>query len=128
MGHAVVVLSTLTLASLNACVVPTEPEPTIRVQVQGTVTAADGGSPIAGAVLVAWSLAGLQLNFLARDTTDVSGDYSLSFGVARNCPLFRMDASHPGFVTRYFSVLAGRSIQCTEEPQTIDVQLVREPT
>ena len=117
------------MASLNACEWPPETEePTIRVQVQGTITAADDGSPIAGAVLELSSVAALQLDLLARDTTDASGDYSLSFVVARHCPAWRMVASHPGFVEQYFSFLARQNINCTEEPQTIDIQLVRKPT
>ena len=129
MRRAFVLLATLTLTSLNACASPTESEePTIRIQVLGTVTAADDGSPIAGAVLEVYSTAGLQLDLLARDTTDASGDYSLSFVVAMNCPLFRMDASHPGFREQYISILGRQNIHCTEELQTIDIQLQREST
>ncbi len=47
MRRTIVLLATITLASLNACEVFDVGELTIRVQ--GTVTAADDGTPVAGA-------------------------------------------------------------------------------
>ncbi len=100
-------------------------EPETTIQVQGTVTAADDGSPIAGA--------SVQVSkFLSDQTTQVQtnnqGDYSLSFldtGCSPERGLFFIWASADGFQLLFLG--AGKtSVRCTEELQTIDFQLERE--
>ena len=62
-----------------------EPEPFGPfIRVEGTVTAADDGTPVAGAEVRVWDFCiGDSCTPPAQDTTDTSGDYSLSFvGVA----------------------------------------------
>ena len=103
-------------------------EPTIRLE--GTVTAADDGSPIAGAPVHVFS--GLSDPTIhARVTTDSSGFYSLSFATEGGCheDEFNITVAGPGF--RPFSPLflwSGNSgIRCTDEVQTLDFQLERIP-
>ena len=177
MRHAFVLL---TLASLNACAYggvgswdPTPEEtveatatlfgllskspPTLRLQVQGTVTA-DDGSLIAGAVVKAegfcredcigtfastttddWrhSLSSCRercTGTFASTTTDDSGRYSLSFSFSfvtwEKCAdgnfLLEagIEASAEGFLLRLW-YLSDPHIRCTEEMQTIDLQLER---
>ena len=120
MRRTIVLLATITLASLNACELFDVSEG-LTIRVQGTVTAADDGTPLAGVTL-------LVLGFGVRPaeegyTTVASGDYSLSFLVPR-CgeSQKRIMVSHPGFLNSTVGMT------CTEELQTIDVQLEREPT
>ncbi len=114
MRRTIVLLATITLASLNACELFDVGELTIRVQ--GTVTAADDGTPVAGVTL-------LVLGFGIRParegyTTVASGDYSLSFLVpACGESQKRILVSHPDFLESTVGMT------CTEQLQTIDVQL-----
>ncbi|MCH7683411.1 MAG: carboxypeptidase regulatory-like domain-containing protein [Gemmatimonadetes bacterium] len=94
-----------------------EPD-SFTILVKGTVTAADDGTPVAGATVGVFGFAG---SFGRRDTTtDASGHYSLSF-VVHKCSesskgiIFR----HPGFHLDRILVVA-----CRAGLQTIDVQLV----
>ena len=129
MRHAFVLLATLTLASLNACGLFTGPELTIRVQ--GTVTAADDGSPIAGArVKVRGTcLFSCDPPTFGLTRTDESGSYSLSFDREGRCndATFVLEFRAEGFRFRGF-FHSDPHITCTEELQTIDVQLEREST
>ena len=95
---------------------------------QGTVTAADDGSPVAGAVLeVKYLLCFRDCTTLARDTTDASGNYSLSF-VVDPCLALLTVVTHPGFLVESVGgVFDSRQIDCTEELQIIDIQLERIP-
>ncbi len=108
----------------------TEPEPTI--QVQGTVTAADDGSPIAGAVVQVSKMGWTSGSVRDGVRTNDQGDYSLSFVEKGYCPedLFTISASADGFQSLSFSVWRNdpNRVRCTDEPQTIDLQLVRETT
>ncbi len=70
------------------------------IRVRGTVTAADDGSPVEGAVLEVWGIVLVELTRLAQDMTDASGDYSLSF-VVDPCPAMRLDATRQGFLDEY---------------------------
>ena len=88
-------------------------EPTIRLE--GTVTAADDGTPVAGATVGVFG-------FGARSgtTTDASGDYSLSFVVSLCSESSKgITVRHPGF--RLDRIVA---ISCREGLQIRDVQLV----
>ncbi len=120
MRHAIVLLATLTLTSVNACGLADVGDG-LTIRVQGTVTAADDGTPVAGVTL-------LVLGFGFRPaqegyTTVASGDYSLSFAVPKCGESQKtMMASHPGFLDSTVGMT------CTEALQTIDVQLEREPT
>ena len=101
-------------------------QPTILVE--GTVTRADDGSPIPGMSVVVWQ-SGATLGELtvASVTTDGSGRYSLSFETERGCStylLFTRDRTLR-FYPQHFDNAAG--IQCTDEVQTFDFQLERNP-
>ncbi len=122
-----VFLCLVTLLVCAACT--TEPETTM--QVQGTVTAADDGSPIVGAsvqVLVAGFTSG---ELRTRVQTNNQGDYSLSFIEMGFCPeaLFTISASAQGFKSvALWGLLVepdATHLRCTDEPQTIDFQLER---
>ena len=118
MRHAIVLLATLTLTSVNACGLADVGDG-LTLRVQGTVTAADDGTPLAGVTLLV-----LGFGFhpaVEGYTTVASGDYSLSFTVLR-CGESekRIIVSHPGFLDSTVGMT------CTEELQTIDVQLERE--
>ena len=112
---------------------PTEPETPretvpLTIRVQGTVTAADDRSPIAGAeVKVTHCLFCSVPPTLARTTTDDSGRYSFLFDwEEREChevSLF-LGVRAEGFFFRGFF----GDITCTEELQIIDVRLTRLPT
>ena len=114
---------------------------TVAIQLQGTVTAADDGSPVAEAVLeVRELLCTGSCPTFAREMTDASGDYSLSFVVdpqdfslslvVEGCPaLFLMVVTHPGFlVANIGGIFNPRGhVACTDELQTLDIQLERIP-
>ena len=126
MRRAIVLLATLTLTSLNACELFMGPE--LTIQVQGTVTAAADGSPIAGArVKVRGScLFDCDPPLFAFTTTDDSGSYSLSFDRREamcSDATFVLEFRAEGFSFRGFYGVGGPHITCTEELQTIDVQL-----
>ncbi len=124
MRRAIVLLATLTLTSLNACELFTGPEPTI--QLQGTVTAADDGSPIAGAEVkvTGGCIFSCTPPTYARTTTDDSGRYALSFGTEGGCKAYILTASDLiRFVSQFREGAAG--VRCTDEVQTFDFQLER---
>ncbi len=99
--------------------------PTIRVE--GTVTAADDGTPVVGAEAVVWDFCFNDCTPPAQDITDASGGYSLSF-VAVECTFMpgRIFVTHPDFFLATFGMI-GPNLTCTEELQTFDVQLLRNP-
>ena len=111
------------LVTLFVCAACSVVEPETTIQVQGTVTAADDGSPIAGATV--------QVSkFLSDQTTQVQtnnqGDYSLSFtGCSPESLLFIL-ASADGFRYLFLGSYQDTGVRCTEELQTIDFQLERE--
>ena len=118
-----VLLATLTLASLNACElgIMGPDVPGVTIQVQGTVTAADDGSPIAGA-RVRVDPAFIPSRGVAEARTDASGRYSLSFEQEGCNPLFlSLDVSA--------NLFFGRSVgfRCTNRLQTRNFQLERVP-
>ena len=127
MRRAIVLLATLTLTSLNACELFTGPELTIRVR--GTVTAAEDGSPIAGAEVKVRGpcLFSCDPPTFGLTYTDESGGYALSFDRrASRCTdsTFVLEVRAEGFRYQgFFSSVTDAHVTCTEELQTIDVQL-----
>ncbi len=104
-------------------------EPTIRVE--GTVTSADNGSPIDSVrILVHFtevfsepSLRFTKTN-VASATTDATGRYTLSFGTEGGCKAYTLTASATiHFASQSRKGAAG--IRCTDEVQTVDIQLER---
>ena len=133
MRRAIVLLATLTLTSLNACELFTGPD--VTIQVQGTVTAADDGSPIAAAVMVTGGcMFSCTPHMYAYTTTDDSGRYSLSFATGEECAegnfLIQsgIEVSAEGFLLTDLWSPGDPHIRCTEEIQTFDFQLEREST
>ncbi len=105
----------------------TEPsEPTIRLE--GTITAADDGSPIAGAnISVGFSTGFLSTTTIASDQTDASGRYALSFetkGVGCK-DYFVFVVANPLFLP---NLSFDSGLRCTDKVQTLDFQLERETT
>ena len=129
MRRVSVLLATLTLASLQACGKVGIMEPDVTIQVQGTVTVADDGSPIAGVPVLVFS--GVWGPTHARVTTDASGFYSLSFATEGGCHEDEFDITVGGLFFRSFRGLllwSGNSgIRCTDELQILDFQLERIP-
>ncbi len=141
MRHAFVLLATLTLASLNGCTYKAggwrlTPEAewaagaaalglvgllvssSTRLQVQGTVTAADG-SPIPGISIVVW-----QSGVPVADTrSDASGRYSLSLAKGRLCKrnYWVGVVANP----RFFARFGPSEIHCADRDLTVDFQLER---
>ena len=103
-----------------------EPEP-VTIRVEGTVTAADDGSPVVGAEVVVVRIRFLRENItLATDSTDTSGRYSLSFDNTDCVGNFvAFSITHPDFFLKSIGVIHDPHVNCTEELQTIDVQLDR---
>ena len=106
------------------------------MRVLGTVTAADDGSPIAGAS-VRFVYHEQTSNFLSwinstadRSTTDAQGHYSLSYVKEGFCgdSLFHLVANAQGFAEEWIWFTQDPHITCTERLQTIDLQLERETT
>ena len=105
------------------------------IQVQGQVTAAEDGSPIAGASVElryreATSIASWTSRHLALSITDAQGHYSLSYVKEGGCgDLFSLVVKAQGFTSEGISSLFDDPhITCTEEVQAFDVQLEREST
>ncbi len=100
-----------------------------NIRVEGTVTAADDGSPIAGASV---SVGKFGRDQNTQVQTNNQGDYSLSFiDTACSESFFLISASADGFrllliASSSFDDTIG--VRCTQEPQTIDFQLERETT
>lgn len=115
-------------------------EPDTTIQVQGTVTAADDGSPITGASVEVF-VPGFGFGpteVRTRVQTNNQGDYSLSFIEMGFCPesLFRISvsaqgfqsvtqSSHSVFIANLFVGPDTTHVRCTNEQQTIDFQLMR---
>ena len=119
-------LCLVTLFVCAACT--TEPETTI--QVRGTVTAADDGSPIAGATVTVSESGLTSLSSRARVQTNNQVDYSLSFFIETGvCPesVLNIVAEAQGFQLQAFFGFSDAPdeprVRCTDEPQTIDFQL-----
>ena len=112
------------------------PGPALTIRVEGTVTAADDGSPIVGALVKVWDFCfGDDCTPPAQDTTDGSGDYSLSFVsdrcVPENVPVRipgHIIVTHPDFEFENIGGFSDSHMTCTEELQIIDIQLRRRST
>ena len=129
MRRVSVLLATLTLASLQACGKVGIMEPDVTIQVQGTVTAADDGSPIAGVPVLVFTGLTSPSPVHALGTTDASGFYSLSFETEGGCHEDEFNITVAGLEFLVFSGIflwSGNSgIRCTDEVQTLDFQLER---
>ena len=93
--------------------------PDVTIQVRGTVTATDDGSPIAGARV--WvDPAFIPSRGVAETRTDASGRYSLSFEQEDCNTLFlSLDVSANLFIGSTVGIL------CQDRAQTFDFQLGR---
>ena len=101
-----------------------------KFQVQGQVTAADDGSPLAGAPVEFFYCEPEGLGCTPRrvdhTTADAQGHYELSYvhsGVCRDTS-FSLEATAPFFLVTTIRSADDPHIICTEEMQTIDVQLL----
>ncbi len=95
----------------------TEPEvERLEIRVQGTVTAADDGTPVAGATVRVF---GFALYPGGGHTTDASGDYSLSFVVSLCSESSKgIIVRHPDFRLDHIAALS-----CREGVQTREIQM-----
>ncbi len=118
----------LCLVTLFVCAACSLLEPKTTIQVQGTVTAADDGSPIVGASV---HVGKFNRDQSTQVLTNNQGDYSLSFiDTACSESFFLISASADGFQSVAFSGFQNdpNRVRCANEPQTIDFQLERETT
>ena len=107
-----------------ACGLVEPGEPTIRLE--GTVTAADDGSPIAGAnISVGYATGFISFTTAAGGRTDATGRYALSFETEGiGCKTYFIHVvANPLFLPNLF----GSGPGCTDEVQTFDFQLERRP-
>ena len=131
MRHTTILVAVLAFNDCPSFTGPEEEER--RIQVQGTVIAADDGSLIAGASV---QVSEGPFGYLISDVflTNNQGDYSLSFIKTGACDegKFFIAASAQGFQLGEFGgLLVGPDdlrVRCTDELQTIDFQLERETT
>ena len=119
----------LTVPFVLACGLVGPGEPTI--QFQGTVTAADDGSPIPDAgvgVFLGWSVETPPDRPSASVKTDASGRYSLSLeteGVGCRESSLNISVTAGGF--QNLLLWFGTSdLRCADEVQTLDFQLERQ--
>jgi hypothetical protein len=111
----------------------TEPTPNgeVHVQVQGTVTAAADGAPIASAKVEARQMSWSSSSLLDASYSDTPGHYTLSFVVTGDCAEshLKITAGCEEYQTvQYGGLFADADtpfIRCTDEVQTIDFQLER---
>ena len=97
-----------------ACITGPSEQP-IAIRVQGTVTAADDGTPVEGASV---GVFGFGFGPTRSTTTDASGHYSLSFVVSMCLESPKgIIVRHPGFSLDHIAALS-----CTEGVQTRDIQ------
>lgn len=104
-----------------------------RFQVEGRVTAADDGSPIAGASVrfiycEVETPVSCNARTVANATTDEQGRYALSYVHPGQCEprYFQLWVIAAGFQDGFVTSSDHPHITCTEGAQTIDVQLVAE--
>ena len=122
MRRVSVLLAVLTLTALQACGRLTIMGPDVTIQLEGTVTAADDGSPIRGA-RVRVDPRFISSRGVAETLTDVSGHYSLSFEQEGCNNLFPLSLD----VTANLFVGSSVGIRCQDRGQTFDFQLERRP-
>ena len=96
-------------------------EPTI--QLEGTVTAATDGSPMAGAgISVGYFTDGLSSTTVAGGLTDATGHYALSFETKGiGCQEYNVLVS----ASLFLPILSFDALRCTNRVQTLDFQLDR---
>ena len=123
MRHVTTFITAVVLLACAACAGLFGPsEPTIRLE--GTVTAADDGSPVAGANIgVAFTTGFFSSTGVAGGQTDASGRYALSFETKGiGCKNYHVNVvANPLFLP----ILFGSGPGCTDRVQTFDFQLVR---
>lgn len=122
----------LCLVALFICAACSILGPVTTIQVQGTIAAADDGSPIAGAsvelrLVVPTSIASWTSRSVGSSTTDAQGHYSLSYVKEGGC-LFVLSVNAQGFTGDGIGWLDDPDITCTDKVQTFDFQLEREST
>ena len=123
MRHAFILLATLTLTSLQACGGRLSiMGPDVTIQLEGTVTAADDGSPIRGA-RVRVDPRFIPSRGVAETRTDASGRYTLSFEQEGCNDLFPLSLD----VTANLFFSSSVGIRCQNRGQTFDFQLERRP-
>jgi len=132
MALRITALAATLVITMSACGT-TDPDTNIRIQ--GSVSAAVDVSPIVGAEVSVRKMELTSDTHIVAAWTDSEGGYSLSFVEEEFCPewLLKIRVSKEGFRTKDYT-RSGYNlgndptyIRCTEETQTIDFQLEREP-
>ena len=103
----------------------------VNIHLQGTVTATLDGAPITRVKVEALKMSWSSDSLLVRSYSDTQGHYALSFVEVGSCPesLLKLMATGEGYQTsQYMKMIGAPFIRCTDEVQTIDFQLEREPT
>ena len=115
------------LLFLNTCDVTTEK---LEIEIRGRVSSASGGSPIQEADVVLKEYFWLEDDFeLARVSTDENGHYRLKhrFDNRDECAEDRLvlEVTKYGYFMGMFAPTDERRIECHNDVQTIDFQLIR---
>lgn len=132
--RALRIVSSVTLSTATAaCGIIAGPDDReVNVQISGTVTSADDGTPVPGILVEVWagSWFGGDSRRVTQTRSRSDGTYSLQTGTAA-CDSYALQAAwEPGdgyrvAVSSYPTDAArfSRSIACTDEPQVIDINL-----
>ena len=116
-----------TILFLNTCDVTTEK---LEIEIRGHVSSASGGSPIQEADVVLKEYFWLEEDFeLARVSTDENGHYHLTYGFDNRdeCAEDRLvlEVTKYGYLMGMFAPTDERRIECHNDVQTFDFQLIR---
>lgn len=121
-------LAALTVIALAACNDPTGSAAGMHLQVQGQVTSAPDGAPLAGATVQLRHWDGVCVSAPcptrtdAAVITDAGGHYALATETDRFCSeAYHMLITAPGYAAWWSTDHA--DIQCTEQLQAIDARL-----
>jgi hypothetical protein len=126
MRRAILVAFMLSGCELTGLTTPSE----VNIHLQGTVTAAVGGAPIMRAKVEALKMKLLSDSLAAASYSNTQGHFSISFIQMGSCAesLLKLTATAEGYQTSEYTKKTGtRFIRCTDEVQTINFQLEREP-
>ncbi|GEM_PF-3119075 len=116
-----------TLLFLNTCDVTTEK---LEIDIRGRVSSASGGSPIQEADVVLKEYVWLEDDFeLTRVSTDENGHYHITYGFENRdeCAEDRLvlEVTKNGYLMGIFAPTGEQRIECHNDVQTIDFQLIR---
>lgn len=98
----------------------------VTLHVQGTVTEASTGQPVAGATVHLFAptiIFGTTDGDIANTTTDVQGRYTLSTSVKSPCLGNGFGYAVSASTTNPAEQADGKTVSCSDTPQTLDLSL-----